>query len=95
MIVSVSRRCDIPHHSFKWFMARLDAGFCEAVNPFNANQVRRVILKPGSIDPNGVDAFVFWTRNPKHILKNAEELEKRGFHFYVMVTVTNYSKILE
>jgi len=95
MIVSVSRRCDIPFHSFNWFMARLDAGFCEAVNPFNARQVRRVSLKPANIEPNGVDAFVFWTRNPKHILENAEKIGKMGFHYYVMVTVTNYSQILE
>jgi len=95
MVVSVSRRCDIPFHDFKWFMARVDAGFCETVNPFNRNQVRRVSLKPKSIDPDGVDALIFWTRNPKHILENADDLEKRGFKFYVMVTVTNYPKIFE
>jgi len=95
MIVSVSRRCDIPFHSFSWFMARLGAGFCETQNPFNANQVRRVSLKPSSADPNGVDAFIFWTRNPAHILENAGELEKRGYHYYVMVTLNNYSGLLE
>ena len=95
MLVSVSRRCDIPFHSFSWFMARVDAGFCETVNPFNRNQVRRVSLKPKSIDPDGVDALIFWTRNPKHILENADELEKQGLKFYVMVTVTNYPKIFE
>ncbi|MCL2066721.1 MAG: DUF1848 domain-containing protein [Treponema sp.] len=96
MIVSVSRRCDIPRLNFKWFMERLDAGFVDAVNPFNANQIRRVPLVPaGTEQPDGVEAFVFWTRNPRHILANAEELEKRGFNFYVMVTVTGYPLELE
>jgi hypothetical protein len=95
MIVSVSRRCDIPNNSFNWFMARLNAGFVEVKNPFNAKQIRRVSLVPGGNDTDGVDLLVFWTRNPRHILANAEELEKRGFRFYVMVTVTGYPIELE
>jgi hypothetical protein len=98
MIVSVSRRCDIPRFQFKWFMGRLDAGFAEAVNPFNARQIRRVPLvpaRPGMKQEDGVDVFVFWTRDPRNILTNAEELEKRGFPFYVMVTVTGYPLELE
>ena len=98
MIVSVSRRCDIPRFQFKWFMERLNAGFVETANPFNANQVRRVPLvprEPGMKPEDGVDLFVFWTRDPRNILSNAAELEKRGFPFYVMVTVTGYPNELE
>jgi len=102
MIVSVSRRCDIPRYEFDWFMERLDDGFVDVANPFNARQIRRVSLKPRiSIElPNeqindGVDLFVFWTRDPHNILKNTDELTNRGFHFYVMVTVTGYPAILE
>ena len=90
MIVSVSRRCDIPRFQFEWFMERLDAGFVEAVNPFNANQIRRVPLAPDE-----VDAFVFWTREPSNILAKAEELTQRGFPFYVMVSLTGYPAVLE
>jgi hypothetical protein len=92
MIVSVSRRCDIPRFQFNRFMENLDAGFVEVANPFNANQIKRVSLLPGA---NGVDAFVFWTRDPRHILANADELSERGFPFYVMVTVTGYPVELE
>jgi len=96
MIVSVSRRCDIPQHSFDWFMARLDAGFCEVVNPYNRHQIRRVSLVPRRDNgTDGVDVLVFWTRNPRHILAHAEELTQRGFPFYVMVTITGYPKELE
>ena len=96
MIVSASRRCDIPRHDFDWFMGRLNAGYVDAVNPFNRNQVRRISLVPRSANAvDGVDALVFWTRDPRHILANAEALTQRGFFFYVMVTITGYPRELE
>ena len=77
-------------------MARLDVGFCEVANPFNRHQVRRVSLVPKSDNGiDGVDALVFWTRNPKHILAHADELTQRGYRYYVMVTITGYPKELE
>jgi len=98
MIVSVSRRCDIPRFKFDWFMERLNGGFVEVVNPYNPMQIRRVLLTPRKYDmetKDGVDVFVFWTREPQNILVNADELERRGFPFYVMVTVTGYPQELE
>jgi len=98
MIVSVSRRCDIPRFKFDWFMERLNEGFVEVVNPYNNRQIRRVLLTPrkdGMEIKDGVDVFVFWTREPQNILDNADELERRGFPFYVMVTVTGYPQELE
>jgi hypothetical protein len=98
MIVSVSRRCDIPRFQFDWFMERVKAGFVEVANPYNASQIRRVPLVPaggGVQSEDGVDAFVFWTRDAQHILANADELAERGFPFYVMVTVTGYPDALE
>ncbi|MDR1420221.1 MAG: DUF1848 domain-containing protein [Treponema sp.] len=90
MIVSVSRRCDIPRFQFDWFLQRLDAGFVDVPNPFNAAQMRRVSLLPQD-DP----VFVFWTRDPGNIAAHAEELEGRGYRFYTMVTVTGYPAALE
>jgi len=101
MIVSVSRRCDIPRYRFKWFMERLDAGFCEVANPYNPKQIKRVSLLPSTQGINAenaldyVEAFVFWTREPENILANIDELEERGLRFYVMVTVTGYPAELE
>jgi len=98
MIVSVSRRCDIPRYRFKWFMERLDEGFCEVANPYNQKQIKRVSLLPAAGEDDtadNVEAFVFWTREPKNILAKTEELEKRGFRFYVMVTITGYPAELE
>jgi hypothetical protein len=90
MIISVSRRCDIPRFRFQWFLKRLDMGFTDVVNPFNRGQVRRVSLAPAS-----TEAFVFWTRDPRNILEHAAELEDRGCRFYVMTTLTGYPKVLE
>jgi len=98
MIVSVSRRCDIPRFRFKWFMERIDAGFAVSVNPFNANQQKRIPLLPRKADmepADGVDVLVFWTRDPRNILAAVKELTQRGFLFYVMVTVTGYPPELE
>ncbi|MDR2134471.1 MAG: DUF1848 domain-containing protein, partial [Treponema sp.] len=104
MIISVSRRCDIPRFRFGWFFDCLNRGFVDVANPFNAAQVRRVPLLPapaagsgpaGGLSPDAVDAAVFWTRDPRPILARAGELESRGFRFYVMVTVTGYPAVLE
>ena len=110
MIISVSRRCDIPRFQFDWFMNRVREGVVEAVNPFNRNQVKRIPLVPAR-EPamrsseqglkkdmsaeDGVDAFVFWTRDPRQILVHADELTERNFSFYVMVTVTGYPRVVE
>jgi hypothetical protein len=88
MIISVSRRCDIPRFRFDWFMECLDRGYEEVRNPFNARQVRRVSITPG-------DTFAFWTRDPRFILAHAGELSERGFSFFVMVTLTGYPAALE
>ena len=90
MVVSVSRRCDIPRFQFNWFMERLKNGYVDVTNPFNAAQIKRV-----SLLCENVDAFVFWTRDPAKILENTDELIKMGYHFYVMVSVTGYPNILE
>ncbi|MGO9416155.1 MAG: DUF1848 family protein, partial [Syntrophobacteraceae bacterium] len=64
MIVSASRRTDIPAFYSKWFLNRVRRGWCLVPNPFNRNQVSRVILSPEE-----VDAFVFWSRNPRPLMK--------------------------
>jgi hypothetical protein len=58
VIISASRRTDIPAFYGAWFMNRIRAGHCEVINPFNQNQVARVSLKP-----EDVDVIVFWTRH--------------------------------
>ena len=48
MIISASRRTDIPAYHAPWLMERLREGFAMVANPMNPHQVRRVDLRPGS-----------------------------------------------
>jgi hypothetical protein len=86
MIISASRRCDRPRFCFDWFLQRLELGYVDVTNPFNAAQIRRVSLKP-----EDVDCLVFWTRDPRSLLSS--QLEQ--YPFYTMITLTGYPKILE
>jgi len=96
MILSVSRRCDIPRFSFDWFLERLDAGFVEVSNPFNLTQKKRVsLLPPGNSCGEAVDLIAFWTRDPASILEHADDLTERGYHFFVMTTLNSYPALLE
>ena len=44
MILSVSRRTDIPAFYAEWFMNRIREGFVMVRNPMNYHQVRKVSL---------------------------------------------------
>ena len=72
MIISASRRTDIPAFYAEWMVRRLKEGYCTVANPFNRNQVSRISLKP-----EDVDAIVFWTRNPRPLMPYLDELDSR------------------
>ncbi len=73
MIISASRRTDIPAFYAEWMIRRLRAGYCTVVNPYNRNQVTWIFLKP-----EDVDAIDFWTRNPCPLMPYLDELDSRG-----------------
>ena len=98
MVISISRRCDIPRFDFNWFWEKLEAGFVKVKNPFNPNQIRRVSLLPPAPErpaAESAELLAFWTRDPGFILKYTEELERRGYKFFVMCSLTSYPAILE
>lgn len=90
MILSVSRRTDIPAFYSGWFTSRVKEGFVCARTPFNSNQILNIPIKP-----ENVDCIVFWTKNPKPILEYLDELDKRGFKYYFQFTLTSYNKDIE
>lgn len=90
MIISASRRSDIPAFYSKWFMNRVRDGRCTVPNPFNRNQVASISLVPGD-----VDAIVFWTRNPRPLMSNLEDLDQRGFRYFFQFTVLGYPRLLD
>ncbi len=90
MILSVSRRTDIPAFYATWFLHRVRAGFCVVPNPFRPAQVSRV-----SLEPQDVDAFVFWSKNPAPLLPHLAELEARGYRYYFQFTLNGYDRRFE
>jgi hypothetical protein len=90
MIISASRRTDIPAFYPEWFMNRIRAGHCCVVNPCNRSQNQRI-----SLAPEDVDAVVFWTRNASPLIPYLDELDRLGFKYYFLYTITNYPKLLE
>ncbi|EGQ9189875.1 DUF1848 domain-containing protein, partial [Vibrio cholerae] len=90
MIISASRRTDIPAFYTPWFMNRIRDQFLLTRNPFNANQIRRV-----SLAPEDVDLFVFWTRNPTMLMTHLDDLDYIGYKYYFQYTITGYPKQLE
>ncbi|MDO6543686.1 DUF1848 domain-containing protein [Photobacterium sanguinicancri] len=90
MIISASRRTDIPAFYTPWFMNRIREGFLLTRNPFNAHQIRRV-----SLLPEDVDVIVFWTRNPRMLMGHLDELDSLGFNYYFQYTITGYPKKIE
>ena len=88
MILSVSRRTDIPNHYADWFLNRIRAGELYVKNPVNAKQIRRVDLSP-----EAVDCIVFWTKNPSGIIDRLDELH--DYHYYFQFTLTGYGRDIE
>lgn len=90
MIISASRRTDIPAFYTEWLLNRLRQGFVLVRNPFNPNQVSQV-----SLEPQAVDGIVFWTKNPAPMLPRLEEIRRQGYRFYFQFTLTAYDQGLE
>lgn len=88
MIVSVSRRTDIPAFYSEWFFNRLSEGFVYVVNPMNTKQVSKIDLNTST-----VDCFVFWTKNPKPMIKHLDKL--KDYKYYFQYTITGYKENVE
>ena len=71
-------------------MNRIAAGYCTVANPRNPVQVSRV-----SLQPDDVDAIVFWTRFPRPLLPHLTELDRRGYRYYVQFTLVDYPRAIE
>ena len=90
MIISASRRTDIPAFYSDWFMNRLEEGYVIIPNPRNANRLGRVELSPSV-----VDCIVFWTKNPKPMLDKLRKIEEVGYSFYFLFSLLPYDKTIE
>ncbi len=89
-IISASRRSDIPSFYARWFIERIRAGYVIVRNPFNRNLTKRV-----SLEPDYVDAIVFWTRDGSPLFPFIEEIIERGYFVFFLWTITGYSAPME
>lgn len=87
MIISASRRTDIPAIYSEWFLNRLREGYLICRNPMNGVPYR-IDLSPGI-----VDCIVFWTKNPVPLIPHLSELADHNFYF--QFTLTGYGKDIE
>ena len=88
MILSVSRRTDIPNYYSEWFFNRLKDGFLYVRNPMNFHQISEI-----KISPDVVDCIVFWTKNPLPMMERLDELE--AYNYYFQFTLTGYGNDVE
>lgn len=88
MIISASRRTDIPSYYSEWFFNRIKDGYVYVRNPMNIHQISSI-----SLSPNVVDGIVFWTKNPLPMMNRLNELEK--YTYYFQFTLNPYGKDVE
>lgn len=88
MIISASRRTDIPAFFSDWLLKRIEEQYAYVRNPMNPHQVSRI-----SLAPEVVDCIVFWSKNPAPMLEKLGRLE--GYAYYFQFTLNAYGRDME
>ena len=91
IVLSASRRTDIPAFYMPWFMEQSGKGFFEVVNPFN----QRVSVVPAT--PDEVHTIVFWSKNFGRFIEEGcgDRLQRQGYKLFFNFTVNSDNTILE
>ena len=89
MILSVSRRTDIPAFYTPWFVNRIREGFVLVRNPMNYHQVSKV-----NLSPDVIDCIIFWTKDATPILPHLSAVGEI-YPFYFQYTLNAYGKEME
>ena len=91
IVLSASRRTDIPAFYMEWFMERIHAGCFETVNPYNM----RKTLVPATA--GRVHSIVFWSKDFSRFIRGGygEALISMGYRLFFNFTVNTESEILE
>lgn len=88
MIISASRRTDIPAFYSQWFFNRIKEGYVLVPSPYNPKMISKVRL-----DPSVVDCIVFWTKNPAPMIAKLDKLQ--DYKYYFQFTLNPYGEKLE
>ena len=91
IVISASRRTDIPAFYMPWFMEQISKGFFEVVNPYN----KHISIVPAT--PDQVHTIVFWSKNLGPFIDKSygEQLLELGFHLFFNFTINSTSAVLE
>lgn len=83
VIVSASRSTDIPAFYSDWFLERVKSGYSVWINPFNQEHYR--------VSFEDTRMIVFWSKNPKPLLRRLDEIEALGYRqYYFQFTLNDY-----
>ncbi|MBC2717897.1 MAG: DUF1848 domain-containing protein [Desulfobacteraceae bacterium] len=91
IVISASRRTDIPAFYMDWFMDRIDKSFFETVNPYN--QKKTIV----HATPDHVHTIVFWSKDFSRFIDGGfgEQLKKKGYNLFFNFTINSEDSILE
>jgi len=84
VIVSASRSTDIPTFYAEWFIERWKKGYVKWKNPFNG--------VPLYVSFKNTRVVVFWTKNPKPMMRHLDFLQKEVKNFYFQFSLNDYDK---
>lgn len=82
VILSVSRRTDIPAFYARWFENRWKSGFCKVANPYNG-KMQTVLFDQTRL-------IVFWTKNAEPIFSFLKTLDAEGIAYYFLYSLNDY-----
>ncbi len=91
IVISASRRTDIPAFYMSWFMQQIQKGSFEVINPYN----RKVAVVPVTSDR--VHTIVFWSKNFGPFIEGGfgQTLAARGYNLFFNFTVNSDDALLE
>ena len=91
IVLSASRRTDIPAFYMPWFMTGVARGYFEVVNPYN----RIVSRVPAA--PDQIHSIVFWSKDYSRFLEQGcdRELIRQGFHLFFNFSINSPHRQLE
>jgi hypothetical protein len=91
IVLSASRRTDIPAFYMPWFMEGISRGDFEVLNPYS----RKAARVPATTPP--VHTIVFWSKNFGPFIHGGygPRLQKMGYHLFFQFTLTSEDRIIE
>jgi hypothetical protein len=88
MIISASRRTDIPAYYTDWMLNRINERYVCVRNPMNTHQISKI-----NLEPDVVDCIVFWSKNPEPMIDKLQLI--KDYFYYFQFTLNPYGQDME